>query len=547
MNSNSLSNKALLITALSTFFVFAFPLLIEVTFSDFVREGEYNSRLGWTLIFIFVGLMHKKRWIHNLLLTPFIITGTADIGYAITFGGVFTTATIEAVMQTDPSEASEFASAYASPTLFSIYAVYWAGCLFLLKQINFDVAQTKTRTTFVYLGILLTIVAGYRITVMGKYYDTIPGVMGSMPSYYAGNIGVQNEINRRQNLINETQLADEAITLANQDSSQTYVFIIGESLNRNHMSVYGYFRPTSPKLDAHSNDLTVFTDAISSHAQTNASLRLALTQANVANKMSSFDSLSVIDIANLAGFKTWWISNQQPLRRTMSAIGSQADETQFLSNDFQGVEVHRFDEFMQPYLQQALDDSAAKKAIFIHMMGSHAQYRNRYPAEFERFTDENVRAFESPASSRQIDAINTYDNSVLYTDHVVADMLVSLEQSDASIKALTLIADHGEEVYDQINVKGHSPDNVTSSMVDIPFITWVSDEFKTSRTNDYQAMSQNADAAFRLDDFYHVAAGIMGISSPYNDATKSLTSGDYEAPKQRKIYRKIYERDLRQN
>jgi len=543
MTDSALKNKALYLSAFATFFIFLFPLLIEISFSDFVREGEYNSRIGWSLIFIFLGLLHKKAWLHAVLLIPFIITGSADIGYAISFGGVFTTATIEAVMQTDLNEASEYATSYASPTLILVLFIYWSVSLWLLSKVNLDVSKTRARTVFLSLGIVLTLVASYRISIMQKYYDTIPGVMGSIPSYYRGHMGVKAETDKRQLLVESIEASNKSFELISEQS-QTYVFIIGESLSRHHMGIYGYHRDTTPQLSALTDELNVFQDVISSHAQTKASLSLALTEARVKGDANYREALSIVDLANLAGFKTWWISNQQPLRTTFSAIAAQASETNFISNDFNGVEVRRFDEFLTPYIKAALNDKAGKKAIFIHTMGSHAQYKNRYPESFNRFTDADVVAYTDQPSPRQIDAINTYDNSVLYSDYFAATVLNFLKESPAELKAFTLLSDHGEEVFDKINVKGHSPDNVTANMVDIPFINWLSVGFKQNRAQTTLAIRDNLNKPFMLHDFYHYAAQLMGISSPYNDSEKSLISANFKAPEQRKIYRQVYESDL---
>lgn len=538
----SYSNRPLYFAFLAIFFALAFPLIIEVTFSDFVREGEYNSRLGWTLILMFIGLISNKPLLIKLLLIPFIIGGSIDIGYAISFGGVFTTATLEAVFNTDANEALEYASSYASLPLAAILSFYWLILFGILKRIRFNLDRTKTRTTFLALGMLLTLTAGYRITVMQRFHDTIPGVLGSMPSYYKGHMGLQQEITLRHQLVNTIKNDTQ---LAHSQESQTYIFLIGESINRNHMSVYGYHRNTTPFLNQLDKEAIVFSDVISSHAQTNASLRVALTAATAEQGNDYRKSPSIIDTANMAGFKTWWISNQQPLRATLASIADQADSTQFISNDYQGVEVNRYDEFMLPYIEDALADEAKHKVIFVHMMGSHAQYANRYPEAFNQFNDTDVRAYEDDLSQGKINSINQYDNSVLYTDFVVQKTLKILKQDSATIKALTLFSDHGEEVYDKINIKGHSPDNVTANMIEVPFITWVSKGFADLKPQTLSDLKNNQHQGFRLDNLYHYATDLIGISSQQIQQENSLASSQFVAAKERKVYKKSYEQVLR--
>ena len=180
------------------------------------------------------------------------------------------------------------------------------------------------------------------------------------------------------------------------------------------------------------------------------------------------------------------------------------------------------------------------------MMGSHAQYANRYPLEFEKFEGNNVRAYEKNLSQSKINSINQYDNSILYTDFFVQQTLALLEQDTADIKALTLFADHGEEVYDKINVKGHGPDNVTANMIEIPLITWMSNGFKNLKPQTMASLMKNKEQSFQLDNLYHYATALMGISSSsFVDYNKSLSSNQYLPPKERKVYKRSYENGLR--
>lgn len=515
--------------------VLLFPLLIEVTFSDFVREGEYNSRIGWSFITALLINLANHRWVTAAVLLPFMIGGLADIGYAYTFGGVFTTATIEAVIHTDSSEANEFFAAYASLPLFSLYLIHW---LIYAAAINYSQAvSTKGwRRTIVTMGILLMVVVAHRTTVMGKFHDTIPGVLGTMPSYYRGAISLEKEVDLRKQLVNNTEVVANVTTT----EPQTHIFIIGESLTRNHMGIYGYHRETTPEL-AKLENLILMDDVISSHAQTQASLRVALTAAESEDGNKYRNSLSVIDIANLAGYKTWWISNQQPQRATIASISHQADVPHYISNDYNGVEVARYDEYMQPVIEKALNDPAEKKAIFIHMMGSHAQYKNRYPDRFIHFNDENIITYRDEPSSKEVQAINDYDNSVLYSDHVVAQIIDALKDSGEGNKSLTYFSDHGEEVYRTAKIKGHGPDNVTANMIEIPLIVWSSEPVNET----VLTLQENSKKPFMLDNFYQLAGSLMQIKSDALNPIQSPADKAYQADSSRKVYRLNYDTELK--
>lgn len=60
------------------------------------------------------------------------------------------------------------------------------------------------------------------------------------------------------------------------------IIYIGESTTKSHMSVYGYYRKTTPNLDAlkNKNELLIFKDVFSTHSHTSPSLLEALSISN---------------------------------------------------------------------------------------------------------------------------------------------------------------------------------------------------------------------------------------------------------------------------
>jgi heptose-I-phosphate ethanolaminephosphotransferase len=513
------------------------PLALELTYSDFVREGEYNSRIGWSFILAALAYLLQKRRFIALILLPFAISGSLDIGYAVSFGGVFTTATLEAVAYTDSSEVSEFVAAYSSMTLTSWLLLHWSIYFLGLRFMRpAEGTGSRTRRVTMVLGFILIAVVAYRTTVMGRFHDTIPGVLGTVPSYLRGSVSLQEEFERRQTMLRETDIK----AVLKETQPQTHIFIVGESASRNHMGIYGYHRNTTPFLSSIKDELVVFDNVISSHAQTQASLRAALTAASADQGDQYRDALSVIDIANLAGYETWWISNQQPLRATIASIAHQADHPYYISNDFNGVEVNRYDTFMLNRITEALTNPAPHKAIFIHMMGSHAQYKNRYPDDFSVFKDSQVSAYTEQPDQGVIDVINEYDNSILFADFFLQQLfsLVKEKQNDA-LATITYFSDHGEEVYQQANLKGHSPDNLTPNMFEIPFVFWSSDQ---QRITSYRT---HKSSPFMLDSFYHYASQVMAIDSANVNPEAGLISDQYQPPAVRMVYKTGYDTQLR--
>jgi len=113
----------------------------------------------------------------------------------------------------------------------------------------------------------------------------------------------------------------------------TVVWIIGESINRNNMSLYGYARKTTPILDSLSEQLIVFNDVISSEPATMASMMKMMTSADLENPDAWRNTPDIVLMAKEAGYKTFWLSNQFPNDGWLGLVANRADEQLLLIKD----------------------------------------------------------------------------------------------------------------------------------------------------------------------------------------------------------------------
>lgn len=121
------------------------------------------------------------------------------------------------------------------------------------------------------------------------------------------------------------------------DAPRTLVLVIGESTQRGRMSLYGYPRETTPELDAlHKTDpgLTVFNNVVTSRPYTIEILQQALTFADEKNPDWYLTKPSLMNMMKQAGYKTFWITNQQTMtaRNTMLTVFSKQTDKQFYMN-----------------------------------------------------------------------------------------------------------------------------------------------------------------------------------------------------------------------
>lgn len=274
----------------------------------------------------------------------------------------------------------------------------------------------------------------------------------------------------------ERAAALRAPGVKSSSSPVTLVVLIGESSSRHHWGLYGYFRNTTPRLSAIENDLFVFRDAISPFGRTTLSVSAALTCSDVPGA----GDIPLMTVFRQAGFETVWLSNQSTVddSNMIVRLVSGADRKIYLNKGGDQAYARSYDEKILPALNALLSepDAPRKRIIFVHTMGSHVNYGSRFPAGFDLFTQgDDIR--EKPWFTRKAKKyINDYDNSILYTDHIIASVVERLR--DIPGGALLYFSDHGEEVFDTRRHHGHHDSLESRYYVDIPFLIWLSDSRK---------------------------------------------------------------------
>ncbi|MBQ8124325.1 MAG: phosphoethanolamine transferase [Kiritimatiellae bacterium] len=311
---------------------------------------------------------------------------------------------------------------------------------------------------------------------------------------------------------------------------QTYVICIGESANRQHHGYAGYARDTNAFTRAR-GDVIGFTGVRSQYAQTLPSLEKTITFATDAAPELLYKKGSIVDYFKDAGFKTFWLSNQYALGEegdtAITAMAGHADESKcFNFSAMKGFESASsgLDGTLIPELEKRLDDPAEKKVIFLHMIGSHSAYVNRYPAAFRHFTDDPPGKAHLSAAAKAI--LNTYDDSIRYTDWVIAEFVKRLAaRGRTAAEFLLYFSDHGEDCFDTTDDKilGHGP-VANEPMTSVPLQIWVSDRLKELRP-DLVARLARPKPSYRLEDLIHLAIDLASLENPDFQPEKSLLGG----------------------
>ncbi len=310
--------------------------------------------------------------------------------------------------------------------------------------------------------------------------------------------------------------------------ASTLVLVIGESTNRQRMSLYGYSRPTTPRLDAMAKELTVFTDVVSPRPYTIEVLQQVLTFGDQQHPDMYLSKPSLLNMMKQAGYKTYWITNQQTItkRNTMLTMFSKQTDEQYYLNNNRNQNGRQYDEAVLAPFEQVLTQSAPRKFIVVHLLGTHMNYKYRYPQAYDKFNDRQGVP-EWVNDHDQLDFYNSYDNAVLYNDFVVSSLIQKLSASKPN-GFLLYLSDHGEEVFDHkgLNFKGRNEAAPLETMYTIPFVLWTSPQWQRSRHIDLRAY---ANRPYGSSSLIHTWADLAGLSFDELEPSKSVVNSKFMA------------------
>lgn len=294
------------------------------------------------------------------------------------------------------------------------------------------------------------------------------------------------------------------------------VLVIGESARASSFSLGGYGRDTNPELARF--DLTYFGNV--SSCGTNTATSLPCMFSNLGRKdyseSKAKSSENLLDVIAHAGFEVEWEDNNTGSKRI--AVRNREEDMGGLGAtdlcDAEGC----LDELLVRHLRNELlptdVDARRDKVYVLHMIGSHGPaYFKRYPKAFERFKPTCDSVALQACTQEQIR--NSYDNTIAYTDHILA-RLVRLLQENAGQRssALLYVSDHGESTGENgMYLHGAPYLLAPEEQTRVPMLLWTSPPFRDWRGLDTACASARAPQAISHDHFFHTVLGLLDLQT----------------------------------
>lgn len=334
------------------------------------------------------------------------------------------------------------------------------------------------------------------------------------PLHFGGVLGKAIIFNRAQSPVSlggSQQLPDLIINKDRQP--QNVVMIIGESLNKLHSSTYGYDKPTTPRLQAlaDSSSLLVYKNVESPEVHTLPVFKTLFSQYRCewGDSIKWNEQPTLQEILNRAGYTTYWISNQSKHGVCDNFIGSYAElctANYFAGNKLAGMKRKTYDEEVLNLLSPLTSEQIEPAFYVIHLMGSHFKFSKRYPSAFKKFTPDEYPTL--PSHQREI--VSTYDNSVLYNDSVVSEIIRQFEDKEAIV---FYFSDHAIDLFQSSsNYYGHAKKTKESFHFGqlIPLYIYMSPKYQIRFSEIVRILRARVDAPFCTDNLFYTMMDLTG-------------------------------------
>lgn len=354
-----------------------------------------------------------------------------------------------------------------------------------------------------------------------------------VPSNYLGaSFGYLREqvVAAQQPFVAIGQDARRSEAWAGHSRKSLTVLVVGESARAENFAILGYGRDTTPSLSKEKG-LLVFTDVHSCGTETAVSVPCMFSnmgrQDYNASKASTQEGL--LDVLQRAGLNVIWRDNQSGCKGTCDRVTQQ--DVSNLKDPLLCANKECRDEILLQGLDKFIDNLDQDTVLVLHQMGSHGpEYFKRYPKAFERFTP--VCDSNALNNCTRESIVNAYDNTVLYTDHVLSSLIDILRsRQDKVDTAMLYLSDHGESL-GEYNLFLHGTPYLLApdQQKHVPMFVWLSANYQQSFAVDSQCMETQRTTPLSQDNLFHSMLGLLQVNTHEYKPGLDMFAGCRTAP-----------------
>ncbi len=447
--------------------------------------------------FVFYLLLFLTRIVGKVLISITFILNAMCVYFINTYSVIIDKSMIGNIFNTQWSEASGFFS------IMMIVYVLFLGimpCVYVFAA-KVDYGKWKTfgwSMLGCVVSILVLVFANASNWLWIDKHSTKIGAL-TMPWSYVANTYLYAKDIKKQNQ-KEIPLPDA--TISNHDKA-VMVLVIGESARRENFSLYGYDKETNPLL-AQTPNVKAY-PAEASATYTTAGVKAILDHKRTSQLYEILPNYLYRNGVDVIWRTTNW--GEPPVH--IDTYQKRGDLEKLTAG-----EDSPYDEILLTNLTQVIQQSEKDKILIIlHTSISHGpQYSQRYPAHAEHF--QPVCNSVELAHCSQEELMNAYDNTIVYTDYILKQIIDTLQSLPDYHTAMMYVSDHGESLGENnLYMHGVPMSIAPKEQYEIPFIVWT---------------SPSAQRGFKENEMlshYHVFHSVMNflsVASPIYDENMNI-------------------------
>jgi lipid A ethanolaminephosphotransferase len=477
----------------------------------------------WALMLLVIQLLAVRRLQRPVLVALLIIAAVTSY-YVDVLGVVVDRDMIQNAMTTT------FAESRHLITLRFVGHVVLYGVLPSLLILS---VRIRRRSPWRGLGVWTLVTAGSAVLVVGLLFTNMKGystvlradkeLMGSVQPLapLGGALRYARMMLKTTTIVLQPTGTDArpGIHLAAAEKPVLMVIVAGETGRAANWSLDGYGRETNPELAR--RDIVYFSNVSSCGTATATSLPCMFSP--LTRDQYSYErglsTENLLDVLARAGFHVeWWDNNtghKEVAKRVTSRYMAAEDGAEFCTPEcIDAVFLKRLDELAAGITRNTV--------VVLHQIGSHGpSYWLRYPADQERFSPTCQTPELTDCSTEEI--VNAYDNTIAYTDWLLAQVIDRMQAQDRVIPAMFYVSDHGESLGEGgLYLHGTPYFMAPEYQTHVPMVLWMSDRFRDTLALDTACLAEAKGNDVSHDNMFSTVLGMLDVTTTARDPALDL-------------------------
>lgn len=523
-------NVNTMVLLLATYFAVLFnqPIIQKVyALSGYDLPLYFISHLLLLAAFVIIFSLLAWPYVFKIIFIPLVLSSALAFYASSKYNVMFDYTMIENIFETNSNE---------SVSYINISSVSWfivLGLLPALLLLKIKITYNGSLLKMLFMKAVFLCSSMLVILLIAVFYYKDYASIGRNNAYLNKMINPAHVYNTykyiKKNYFNKTMPysllgQDATITPAKNDKPTLMVFVVGETARSQNITYNGYHRNTTPYTE--NMGLISFKHVQTCGTATAVSLPCLFSNMNRTdyNKQKANKQDNVLDILSHAGVDVHWIDNDggdKQVAKNLDKIDINKNDNSDLCNKHSC-----YDQVLLRQLPRLIAKQPGKDKLFaLHLIGSHGPtYYQRYPQNKTLFKPACERSDIENCSDQEI--VNVYDNSIAYTDYVLAETITLLMQYQEEYNvALFYLSDHGESLGENgLYLHGTPYVIAPVQQTHVPWFMWANEAYFTNKDLNKACLEQKAANDFvSHDNLFHTLLGFYGVKTKQKNKDLDIT------------------------